>query len=82
MRFHGHYHGWLDDMTSGYISHFDGSAPIGVPPNVAANSVVVDPYDSARLERLLDEDGDIAAVIVEPLGAATGKVPISTGFLR
>ena len=82
MRFHGHYHGWLDDMTSGYISHFDGSAPIGVPASVAANSVVADPYDEAQVERLLDEDNDIAAVIVEPLGAATGKVPINADFLR
>jgi glutamate-1-semialdehyde 2,1-aminomutase len=82
MRFHGHYHGWLDDMTSGYNSHFDGSAPIGVPANVAANSVAIDPYDKALVERLLGEDEGIAAVIVEPLGAATGKVPISAGFLR
>ncbi|MCP4769258.1 MAG: aminotransferase class III-fold pyridoxal phosphate-dependent enzyme [Gammaproteobacteria bacterium] len=82
MRFHGHYHGWLDDMTSGYISHFDGSAPIGVPANVAANSVVADPYDKAQVERLLNEDTDIAAVIVEPLGAATGKLPIGADFLR
>jgi len=82
MRFHGHYHGWLDDMTSGYISHFDGSAPIGVPASVAANSISIDPYDKAQVERLLHEDSDIAAVIVEPLGAATGKVPISAGFLR
>jgi glutamate-1-semialdehyde 2,1-aminomutase len=81
MRFHGHYHGWLDDMTSGYISHFDGSAPIGVPENVAANSVVIDPYDKTLVERLLGEDDNIAAVIVEPLGAATGKVPVSAGFL-
>ena len=82
MRFHSHYHGWLDDMTSGYNSHFDGSAPIGVPANVAANSVAIDPYDKPLVERLLREDDDIAAVIVEPLGAATGKVPISAGFLR
>lgn len=82
LRFHGHYHGWLDDMTSGYNSHFDGSAPIGVPAGVAANSIAIDPYDKAGVERLLRERDDIAAVIVEPLGAATGKVPISAGFLR
>ena len=82
LRFHGHYHGWLDDMTSGYNSHFDGSAPIGVPPGVAANSVALDPYDSEQVERVLAEDDDIAAVIVEPLGAATGKVPIDSGFLQ
>lgn len=81
MRFHGHYHGWLDDMASGYNSHFDGSAPIGVPESVAANSIAVDPYDSARVKRILHEDDDIAAVIVEPLGAATGKIPVSTDFL-
>jgi len=82
MRFHGHYHGWLDDMTSGFNSHFDGSAPIGVPPGVAANSIALDPYDEAQVEQVLGEDRDIAAVIVEPLGAGTGKVPIGTGFLR
>lgn len=82
MRFHGHYHGWLDDMTIGFNSHFDGSAPIGVPANVAANSIAIDPYDKWRVQQLLTEDHDIAAVIVEPLGAGTGKVPISTGFLR
>ena len=82
MRFHGHYHGWLDDMTIGFNSHFDGSAPIGVPANISANSIAVDPYDKSRVQQLLSEDHDIAAVIVEPLGAGTGKVPISTGFLR
>jgi len=81
MRFHGHYHGWLDDMTSGYNSHFDGSAPVGVPKNVAMNSVAIDPYDRSLVERLLDEDNNIAAVIVEPLGAATGKVPIGVDFI-
>lgn len=82
MRFHGHYHGWLDDMTTGYNSHFDGSAPIGVPASVAANSIALDPYDPDQVERVLNEDDDIAAVIVEPLGAATGKVPIDSEFLR
>ena len=59
-----------------------GSAPIGVPANVASNSIAVDPYDKSRVQQLLSEDHEIAAVIVEPLGAGTGKVPISTGFLR
>ena len=53
-----------------------------MPASVTANSISVDPYDKAQVERLLCEDKDIAAVIVEPLGAATGKVPICAGFLR
>ena len=66
VRFHGHYHGWLDDMTSGYATHFDGSSVIGVPESTAVNSVAVDPYDDSCLDKLLAGENDIAAVIVEP----------------
>lgn len=82
IRFHGHYHGWLDDMTSGYATHFDGSSVIGVPESVAANSIAIDPYDGSCMNQLQTGGNDIAAVIVEPLGAATGKVPIDTEFLQ
>ena len=82
LRFHGHYHGWSDDMTSGYASHFDGSAVIGVPESTAANSIAIDPYEDSSLNDLINGSNDIAAVIVEPLGAATGKVPIDTRFLQ
>ena len=82
VRFAGHYHGWLDDMTTGYASHFDGTAVIGVPDNVAQNSIVIDPYEMDCLDKLVPYATDIAAVIIEPLGAATGKVPIKTEFLQ
>jgi glutamate-1-semialdehyde 2,1-aminomutase len=82
MRFQGHYHGWLDDMTTGYNSHFDGSPAIGVPESIASNSIAMDPYDEFAVERCLVQDKDIAAVMIEPLGAATGKIPITTDFLH
>ncbi|WP_220124981.1 aspartate aminotransferase family protein [Roseovarius sp. TE539] len=82
MRFHCHYHGWQDDMTTGYASHFDSGAPAGVPGATAALTLALDPYDEETVARHLHEDDDIAAVILEPLGAATGKVPLSPGFLR
>ena len=82
MRFHGHYHGWQDDMTTGYASHFDGGTPVGVPGATAALTLALDPYDEDAVARHLHEDDDIAAVMLEPLGAATGKVPLSTGFLE
>ena len=81
MRFHGHYHGWQDDMTTGYISQFNGGAVIGVPESVAAETVAVDPYREDAVERRLAE-GDVAALILEPLGAATGKVPLTADFLH
>ena len=82
IRFHGHYHGWSDDMTSGYATHFDGSNVIGVPETTTLNSIALDPYDDSCLHNLLAGGNDIAAVIVEPLGAATGKVPIDCEFLK
>jgi glutamate-1-semialdehyde 2,1-aminomutase len=82
IRFHGHYHGWSDDMTSGYATHFDGSAVIGVPESTTVNSIAVDPYDESCLDNLDVDRNDIAAVIVEPFGAATGKVPIDIEFLK
>ena len=34
------------------------------------------------MERVLENDRDIAAVIVEPTGAIGGLLPITPGFLR
>ncbi len=82
LRFQAHYHGWQDDMTTGYASHYDGTPVIGVPREVAAQTLAVDPYDEAEVERLLTTDTDIAAIIFEPLGAATGKVPLTRAFLE
>ena len=35
LRFRNNFHGWHDDMTTGYVSHFDGSAPRGCDRAVA-----------------------------------------------
>ncbi|MBI1218148.1 MAG: aminotransferase class III-fold pyridoxal phosphate-dependent enzyme [Rhodobacteraceae bacterium] len=81
LRFHAHYHGWQDDMTAGYASHFNGGTVIGVPAAVAAQTVALDPYEAAGVEAAL-RTKDFAAVILEPLGACTGKIPLETGFLE
>ena len=81
LRFRGHFHGWHDDMTSGYASHFDGTPTTGVTAAVAANSVLLEAGDADAIRDTLQADGDIAAVILEPLGAATGQVPVDYAFL-
>ena len=48
LRFRHHFHGWGDDMTTGYASHFDGSPPVGIPYGVAQNSVAVERTDIDR----------------------------------
>ncbi len=80
LRFKGHFHGWHDDAAMGYSSHFDGSAPIGVPDTVAGNSILLDVNDFAALDEVFSSEKDLAAVVVEALGAATGMVPLAPGF--
>jgi len=81
VRFKGHFHGWHDDMTSGYQSHFDGSATPGVPGAVAGGAVLLEQGDVDAVRAAFEREPDIAAVILEPLGAGTGMVPLRREFL-
>lgn len=81
LRFPGHYHGWQDDMTTGYRSHFNGGAVSGVPAPVADNTMLADVRDLRGLQAIFKHADDIAAVIFEPLGAATGQVPMKPDFI-
>jgi glutamate-1-semialdehyde 2,1-aminomutase len=81
LRFRYHFHGWQDHMTSGYAGHFDGSATPGVLDAVAGNVVLADQNDTDGLSRLLEEDKDIAAAIIEPTGGHGARLPIDPKFL-
>ena len=82
LRFKGHFHGWHDQMASGYTNHYDGTATPGVLSDVARQSVLVDPGDLAGVEAALSSNPDIAAVIIEPTGSSFGQVPVSPEFLH
>jgi glutamate-1-semialdehyde 2,1-aminomutase len=82
VRFKGHFHGWHDDVTTGYRSHYDGTPTVGVRADVAQGSVLLESGDGDVVGEVLANDPDIAAVIVEPLGASTGAVPLHPDFLR
>lgn len=81
LRFRGHFHGWHDHMTSGYLSHFDGAPTPGVLSEVAEKVVLVDHDDPDALEAALAR-GDIAAAIVEPTGGSFGMTPIPAETLH
>jgi glutamate-1-semialdehyde 2,1-aminomutase len=81
IRFKHHFHGWHDHMTSGYASHFDGSPTPGVLPGVTTGLVLAEQNDAEGLARLLDDDDDIAAAIIEPTGAHGAQLPIDPQFL-
>jgi glutamate-1-semialdehyde 2,1-aminomutase len=82
MRLKGHFHGWHDQMASGYTNHFDGSPTPGVLPGVAEKSVLVNPGDIATIRDIFAKDNDIAAVIYEPTGSSFGQVPLGAEFAQ
>lgn len=81
LRFAGHFHGWHDHMAFGVSSHFDGKPSAGVLPEVARAVVLAPPGDFVAFNRLLDENKDVAAVIIEPTGASWGQLPVLADFL-
>ena len=70
VKFHEHFHGWHD-----YVTPESGQALGGVPQEVL-DTVIVAPADAAAVDRILSEDDDVAAVIVECNGAHYGTFPL------
>jgi len=75
IRFQTHFHGWHDQAAFGVHDHLDGSASVGVLPEVAQATSVLPPNDVAAVERLIVERKDVAAVMIEPVGSSSGIVP-------
>jgi glutamate-1-semialdehyde 2,1-aminomutase len=83
VRFASHYHGWHDYAVSGHAAQFDGSAAPGILPEVAAETLLLMPNDVAALECVVETFGrEIAAFIIEPLGAHFGVAPVCPTFLH
>lgn len=76
IRFAGHFHGWHD-----HVCFPAGGAP-GILPGIVEDTLIVDPNDTAKVEALLTERDDIAAVILEPTGATFGHIPTGADVLR
>ena len=81
VRFTGHFHGWHDHLTGGYMSHFDGSAPVGISSLVVRDILRAPPEDFEATRVLIESHNDIAAVIIEPTGASFGHTPTTPAFL-
>ena len=73
-----HFHGWHDYAMAGS----DRPAP-GVPEASWGTMIVVPSGDLNAVERALDNDSDVAALILEPTGAHYGQLPFDApNFLK
>ncbi|HXD66313.1 MAG TPA: glutamate-1-semialdehyde 2,1-aminomutase [Solirubrobacteraceae bacterium] len=78
--YHGHSDGLLAEGGSGMATLSVPGSP-GVPPAMAALTVVVPWNDRAAVEAALAEH-EVAALLVEPVAANMGVVPAADGFLE
>ena len=74
LRFEGHFSGWHDYVGRGAYPPFDQSVSLGIPQSTL-DTIVVIPADLDRVESVLREDQDIAAVMLEPSGRILGDGP-------
>jgi glutamate-1-semialdehyde 2,1-aminomutase len=79
VKLHGHFHGWHDQVAFGSDPPFSQPDTAGLPGELTA-SVIIIAADEMVLAEIL-EAGDVAALILEPSGAAWGTVPLPDGFL-
>ena len=86
VKFEGCYHGHADALLvkagSGALT-FGNPSSAGVPPETAAQTVVLDYNDIAQVKKLFSEKGKaIAGVIVEPVAGNMNLVLPAPGFLE
>ena len=82
LKFEGHFHGWHDSALPGVKPPFNVPPSPGIPAAVLENTLVCPPNNAEALKGLLEQDGDIAAVIIEPTGGSFVAVPTRDGFLQ
>lgn len=80
LRFHDHFHGWHEYATAGSRPPYSTSGQPGTPEAVGATLRVIADGDLDAVEAEL-AGGEVAAVILEPTGAAWGTVPLAREFV-
>ncbi len=87
VKFDGCYHGHVDSMLvqagSGLADGTASSSSSGVTDNQAADTLVLPLGDETALIKLFEKEAqNIAAIIIEPLPANFGLLPLELGFLK
>jgi len=85
IKFNGCYHGHVDSMLIKAGSGLAGTAEassLGITPNCAQDTLIVDLADREAVERCFSEYDDIAGIIIEPLPANNGLLSQDVNFLK
>ena len=82
LRFSEHFHGWHDYVAAVPGGEDDPFAGPGIPAQVGRTVRVIAPGDAEIVDRTLAGDRSIGAVILEPTGAMSGRVPVTAEFVR
>jgi glutamate-1-semialdehyde 2,1-aminomutase len=80
VRFGGHYHGWMDNVLVAATGDDYGLASSGQAEDALTHTVVLTWNDLEAVEKALS-DGDIAAVIMEPVMLNAGAIAPREGYL-
>ena len=80
-KFAGHFHGWHEGLEIGVRAPYEAEPEVGQLAEVVDLVSVLPPDDIVAVRERL-EDGDVAAVIVEPTGGHFGSVPMPASFVR
>ena len=81
LRFEGHFHGWGDELVTGFAPPYDVPPSIGLTPGFRLGTVMTPANDLDEVDRILRQRGDVAAVILEPSGGSWARLPLRPGFL-
>ena len=81
IKFEGHFHGLHDYLVGGVKYPFHAPASAGVP-RAATDTVRLVRHGDLETTRALLEEGDVAAVILEPGAAHSAIAPTAPEFLR
>ncbi len=83
VRFHGHYHGWLDNIYTRNEGTVAAPASQGQPAGALHDVLVLEWNDIAAFEQLMAAHGsDVAAVIMEPIMLNAGVLAPEPGYLE
>jgi len=76
IKFEEHFHGWHDYVSAG------GGGLGGIPKETLSTMIVLPSNDISLVEKTLQDNDDVAAIIVEPTGAHMGLNAIRPSFLN